>query len=477
MDLGQGLRFLQVTGGRFKSRGFTPMRAARLALLLALQLGPTESPAQSRRLVPIGDYHTHLMSESAARLLVVPTVAEIELPGEIDQVIRGWERAIKAGDPDAFTALFTADGLLGDATGWIRGTKAIHAAAVNFNLEDLRVRAHGYSVADTIATVAGSLTDLANQPQGDVANVTFTLRRGGSGRWLIETFLRENRSTSTGASAYTADRMIQQLDSAGIRRAVVLSDAYWFGSPLMPGVDTTLSIADEYAKVKAENDWVAEQVAKYPSRLVAFCSVNPLKSYAVEEVERCGTNRALRGLKLHLANSEVDLRNADDVARLARVFRTANQHRLPIVVHMRPRRAPYGREDAEVMLREVLPAAPDVPIQVAHFVGWGGYDDATEQAAKAFADAVARKDPVTRNLYFDIAAIVFPGTPVEERQRIAQLIRQLGLKRVVYGSDLANPDGNPAWGWDQMLKLVPLTRHEFATIASNVTPWLAKPTR
>ncbi|HKY49223.1 MAG TPA: hypothetical protein VJQ79_14710 [Acidimicrobiia bacterium] len=92
--------------------------------------------------------------------------------------------------------------------------------------------------------------------------------------------------------------MIELLDSAGIRRAEVLSEAYWFGSALMPGVDRSLSIADEHAKVRAENDWVADQVLKYPSRLVAFCSVNSLKSYAVEEIERCGTNPAFGGLKL-----------------------------------------------------------------------------------------------------------------------------------------------------------------------------------
>jgi predicted TIM-barrel fold metal-dependent hydrolase len=267
--------------------------------------------------------------------------------------------------------------------------------------------------------------------------------------------------------------MIPQLDSAGIRRAVVLSEAYWFGSALMPGVDRSLSIADEHAKVRAENDWVADQVAKYPSRLVAFCSVNPLKSYAVDEIERCGTNPAFRGLKLHLANSEVNLRSADDVAQLARVFRTANRHRLPIVVHMRPRRRPYGREDAEIMLREVLPAAPDVPIQIAHLAGWGGYDEATDQAAEAFAEAVARSDPATRNLYFDITTIVFPGTALEERQQIAHRIRQLGPKRVVFGSDLSDPRGSARWYWEQVLRLIPLTRDEFATIASNVTPYLS----
>ena len=75
------------------------------------------------------------------------------------------------------------------------------------------------------------------------------------------------------------------------------------------------------------------------------------------------------------------------------------------------------------MLREVFPQAPDVPIQVAHLAGWGGYDDAADEAAAAFVDAIARKDPATRNLYFDITTIVFQGQPLELRQRIARRIR------------------------------------------------------
>lgn len=48
-----------------------------------------------------------------------------------------------------------------------------------------------------------------------------------------------------------AETLVAELDSVGIQRAVVLSVAYWFGSPLGPPVD------DEYMKVRAENDWVA----------------------------------------------------------------------------------------------------------------------------------------------------------------------------------------------------------------------------
>jgi hypothetical protein len=32
----------------------------------------------------------------------------------------------------------------------------------------------------------------------------------------------------------------------------------------------------------AENHWTSAQVAKYPHRLIGFCSVNPLRPYAVD---------------------------------------------------------------------------------------------------------------------------------------------------------------------------------------------------
>ena len=139
------------------------------------------------------------------------------------------------------------------------------------------------------------------------------------------------------------------------------------------------------------------------------------------------------------------------------------------MAHIRPRLRPYGKEDAEIFLREVLPEAPNVPIQIAHLAGWGGYDEAADEAAAVFADAIAKKDPATKNLYFDITTIVFPGTPADDRRRIAQRIRQLGVRRVVYGSDL----GDPRQGWIDVLRNLPLTESEFAIIARNATPYLS----
>jgi uncharacterized protein len=55
---------------------------------------------------------------------------------------------------------------------------------------------------------------------------------------------------------------------------------------------------------------------------------------------------------------------------------------------------------------------------------------------------------------------------------IAKRIRQLGLQRIVYGSDAAS-GGNlpPREGWAEFLK-VPLSNAEFRKIATNVPPYM-----
>jgi len=131
--------------------------------------------------------------------------------------------------------------------------------------------------------------------------------------------------------------------------------------------------------VKAENDWTAAQVALYPKRLLAFCGIDPLRDYALTEIDRCSRNPYLRtGLKLHFGNSDVDLDNSEHVERLPQIFRRADSHRMAIVVHMHAnvnRHRPYGKKEAEIFLTQLLPAAPHSIVQIAHLCGSGGYDE------------------------------------------------------------------------------------------------------
>lgn len=276
---------------------------------------------------------------------------------------------------------------------------------------------------------------------------------------------------SGGPQSLTAQDVIALLDTAGIQRAVLLSVAYMYGSPAR-------TVDDEYAKVRAENDWTGAQAAQYPKRLLAFCGFNPLKEYALDELERCAKDPNLKhGIKLHFGNSDVQLENPEHVERLSRIFRAANNHRMAIVVHMRAsisRQRPYGAAQARVFLEQLLPLAANIDVQVAHLAGTGpGYDDPPSDAAIAvLAAAVERHDPRTRRLWFDVATCVDLNISPANAALVAKRIRQVGVKRILYGSDAAaGTNLRPRESWAAFRRL-PLTESEFDQIAKNVAPYL-----
>jgi predicted TIM-barrel fold metal-dependent hydrolase len=149
---------------------------------------------------------------------------------------------------------------------------------------------------------------------------------------------------------------------------------------------------------------------------------------------------------------------------------------MAIVVHMRAsfsQKLAYGRDEARVFLDELVPEAPDVPIQVAHLAGGGGpADKAAHDALEVLADAVSKGDARTKHLWLDVAGIgLIPQLTAEEAAFFAAKIRQLGVQRVLYGSDAATGGNLPRQGWEAFRRL-PLSEEEFGTIAGNVAPYL-----
>jgi predicted TIM-barrel fold metal-dependent hydrolase len=261
-------------------------------------------------------------------------------------------------------------------------------------------------------------------------------------------------------NTFTARDLIALLDAAGVQRALVLSLAYQYGNPNKPAVK------DEYAKVKAENDWTAQQVAQYPGRLRAFCGVNPLKEYALEEIARCAKDPYLHfGLKLHFGNSDVDMDQPPEVAKVRAVFQAADKHGMAIVVHLHSsvtRHRPYGAKEARIFLNEVLPAAAHVPVQIAHLAGAGGYDDPGVDAALAvFIDAIAKHDRRMARVYFDTSGVAGMGQWEDKKSRIAMRIRQVGAERILWGSDGYFGGGMMPEQAFRAFEELPLSRREF----------------
>ncbi|TMB08943.1 MAG: hypothetical protein E6J64_00595 [Deltaproteobacteria bacterium] len=428
-------------------------------------LAKAPPPASERpgQFVPFVDHHQHLLSPAGAtranRLLPA-----VDLPEDLARLVQ--ERAAHWNDPAALAPLYTDDALarMLENPGWIAGRSAVARYLGTRFAAPYHLTPVSFRRAVSSAEIAGYLTRGEGADAKPFAYFLLALERGTDGRWRIAA----ETPTLPGPvieEPETAEQLISFLDEVGIRRAVVLSDGYMFDSPKdgLPGAEAKLRA------VRAENDWTADQVARFPERLVAFCSFSPLEDYALAELERCAASHRFKGLKLHFGVSHVDLKNPDHVAKVRRVMEAANRLRMPIIVHVRAD-ATYGREHAQIFLDRLVAAAPAVPITIAHL--WGG-EMFSEEALAVYADAVSAGDPRTRNLFFDIAEIAYAVSKSPEAlPKVVSRMRQIGLRRILYGSDgPVAESATPLESWKRTQTL-PLTVDELRIVASNLAPYL-----
>jgi predicted TIM-barrel fold metal-dependent hydrolase len=294
-------------------------------------------------------------------------------------------------------------------------------------------------------------------------NVLITVEKGSDGKWRIVAESGTPLENSGNADTITAASLVAQLDDAGITYGVVASIGYEFADgPETPG---------ERERVQAENDWTVKQVAQFPGRLVSFCGLNPIRTYAIAEMDRCAKMPGVRGIKLYLHN-RVDLAKPDDVEKLRGFFRAANERHLPLLVHMSIDFA-NGALHARTFLEQVVSVAPDIPIQIAHMGSGGQFRlTAADQALKVFADAAATGNPLMKNLYFDVTGSVSGTQSAATYDALAQRMRTIGLKHILFGSDLPLfPLDPPGPASARFRRFMPLTNDELRTIANNIAPY------
>jgi hypothetical protein len=267
---------------------------------------------------------------------------------------------------------------------------------------------------------------------------------------------------------------VHALDSAGARVGVLLSPAYFFGAPEMASAG--LNVEKE---TRAENAYVVAQAKAHCSRLVAFISVDPLSPGALKEINYWGRVGGATGLNLHLANSNFHFRSPSEVCKLAAVFRAAAHWHFPIIVHLANRNPHYGAMDVGIFLRDILPFARGVPVQIAHAAGEGGVNLGTLSALGAFAKAIKRHPQATANIFFDLAMV--PDIITVHSQRAAKpaavaalkaLMYKIGLKRFVLGSDWTKPLDLGRYYRLQRAALN-LSGDGWQTLARNTAPYLA----
>ncbi len=400
-----------------------------------------------------------MMSPTAQAVVVLhPPLPAITLPPELDQLLKATEKA--SGAPPVGD-LFTPEAIIvqTEEGRWWKGHGRIDRFMNNL-WRNPRYVPKAYAADGSAGYIAGNIR-LGTSEEEDW-NFLLGITKGSAGRWQIASEMLTPINPPTYDRPITAEHILGLLDDAGIRYGTVLSVAYWFGSPMRDP-----PVQNELEKVRAENDWVVAETAKAPDRLIPICSVNPLRDYALAEVERCAGMPRVRGMKIHLANSRIDLKNPDHVEKLRAFFQAANRRGLALIVHAKTQGG-YGPAQGEILLKELLPAAPDVPVQIAHMANsW--------DVAKLLADAIAAGDPRTKNLYFDLTQAV----PLDERDQrpdemadMAATLRKMGPHRVLYGSDMDVGGNARPRDWWKAIRRLPLSDAELKVIADNVPPYV-----
>lgn len=447
----------------FHARKRSGVRNIVIALLLSV-FSVCGQSTTAQQLAPLADYHTHLWSLSARSLVMTPMLPAIELPADLKLLLKEREQLVKEKSPSALARIYTEDALVLDAAApiWLRGESAISFVA--HSLGSYPLVPQGYKIEGSAGYIVGTYTEGEGAALEHVSNFSLFIRKGSDGKWRIagETFTLKGPPVAKEAAA---EQLVAKLDAAGIKRAAVLSVAFWYGSP------SRTAMPDEYTKVKAENDWLAQQVSRFPERLIGFCSFNPLKDYALAELDRCAKIPQFKGLKLHFGNSRVNVLNPQHVEKLRAVFRAANEKRFPIVVHLWIT-GKYGAEHSQAFLNQIVSSAPDIPIQIAHMAA-SGPDYHSDDALEVYAKAAVANNPLVKNLYFDIASMVTNDSSPATLELVARRLRELGLRRILFASDYA-PGGNnaePREAWNAFRRL-PLKEEEFKTVAANTAPYM-----
>jgi len=448
-------------------------RVAALLVAAALTASQAASAADAAaaRFVPLIDAHQHLASPEDARLLN-RSLPEVSVPAPIAAVLGALRE--HWNDPAALAPHYAEDALAlanyqDPSIGWRVGR-----AAVSTYLGTLFARPFAFSPTVVLgsaeqARVAGYLSRGSGEALRRIGYFELALRRDPQGRWLVVSDSRVFQPAPTHQDVVDGPALLGKLDAAGIRYAVVLSEAYWFDSdtfPTTPGA----ARADVMAQVRAENDWTAAQAEASNGRLLAFFSVNPLADEALDEMRRCAVSGRFAGMKLHLQTSGVDLTREEHVRRVARVFGEADRLGVPIVVHAQTRVA-YGATAARVFTDRVLSQATRAPVTIAHLWGGGAFN---EEALQVYSDFAGSGKPGAARLSFDVAEVALAANgDARILGVVAEALRRIGLSRIYFGSDAIGPRTlDPVDATAQFRRDLPLAPAEFDAIAANRPSYL-----
>lgn len=201
----------------------------------------------------------------------------------------------------------------------------------------------------------------------------------------------------------TAEDVVDQLDRAGVDKAVIFGFAF-----------------KDMGLCSYVNDYVADAVKRFPDRLIGYMVVVPNSSQVEGEIARC-VDLGLSGIgELFPFGQDFDLTSLDEMASLSNV---CIERKLPIMIHTNEAVGHHysGKTDTTAVKASAFAHNfPDLKIIFAH---WGG--------GLPFYELMPEIRKQNKNVYYDTAA-----TPFLYDKKIYQVAKDIGiLDKILFGSD------------------------------------------
>jgi len=172
---------------------------------------------------------------------------------------------------------------------------------------------------------------------------------------------------------------------------------------------------------KLSNDYIIESYTKYPTKIIPFCSVNPLwGDEAINEIERC-FEKGIKGIgELHTDYQGI---TNYKFSELGKFFNYCENKNLPVVIHASEPIGKYYRGKGTFTSKYIIELIDFFPRNKFIFSHLGG--------GTPFFALMKEFSNKFHNSYFDTAAFSY----IYEK-KIIEIIRDIiGIDKLIFSSD------------------------------------------
>lgn len=200
-----------------------------------------------------------------------------------------------------------------------------------------------------------------------------------------------------------------------------------------------------FAEVNVPNEFIAEQVARYPGRAVGFCSVHPFHKGAADEFRHCLANLGLQGIKLSPTYQAMDPLSLE----CWRIYEIAAEFAVPVMFHCGGAYTGSLEFANPWRLDKIALELPELKIIIAHF-------------GQPYMEETAVMMRKNENMFADLSARYH--RPWQLYHGLMVAIEYKVHNRLLFGSDFPNRTTNQAlelfrnindWGSGAKMPLVP----------------------